>query len=265
MNRSIPVLAAAAIFALAACGGTAGAARTTTSPSPGGGNAFRNGASGQLVQISPTMLILTGPNGDTTVTYTSTTTFTKTSIATLADIAKGTCVFATGQKDASGLVTATSVLISTKTATGCATQNFGPPTPAPGSSPRPSFSPRPDATPRPSGQPFNGAFVTGEVTAQSGPSLTVLTQANATEKVVVSSAATITASSLVSEAALQNGECIRANGSRDSAGDVQATTITITPAGPSGTCTTGFGGGFRGPGGGGGAPGGGGGAPGGGG
>jgi Domain of unknown function (DUF5666) len=255
MNRPIPILAVAATFVLAACGGTASAAKNTASPTPGAGNAFRNGASGQLVQISPTTLILTGPNGDTTVTYTSATTITKTSIATLADIAKGTCVLANGQKDASGLITATTVLISPRTATGCAARNFGPPSPAPGSSPRPSFSPRPNATPRPSGQPNNGAFVTGEVTAQSGPSLTVLTQANGTQKIVVSSAATITESSSVSESALQNGECIRANGSRDTSGDVQATAITITPAGPSGTCNSGFGGGFRGPGAGGGAPG----------
>jgi hypothetical protein len=35
---------------------------------------------------------------------------------------------------------------------------------------------------------------------------------------------------------------VRATGARDSAGSVQATSITITPAGPSGTCVTGFGG-----------------------
>jgi hypothetical protein len=35
---------------------------------------------------------------------------------------------------------------------------------------------------------------------------------------------------------------LRANGARDSAGTVAATSITITPAGPSGTCATGFGG-----------------------
>jgi hypothetical protein len=39
---------------------------------------------------------------------------------------------------------------------------------------------------------------------------------------------------------------LRANGSRDSVGAVQATSIAITPAGPSGTCATGAGG--RGPG-----------------
>jgi hypothetical protein len=45
---------------------------------------------------------------------------------------------------------------------------------------------------------------------------------------------------------LRAGECLRANGPRDPAGVVQATSITISPAGPSGTCATGNGG--RGPG-----------------
>jgi hypothetical protein len=242
MYRSIPAVAAAA-FVLAACGSAS--AGSSSSPSPGADNAFRNGASGQLVQINGQTLILTGPNGDLTVMYTASTTFTKTSIATLADITRGACVLATGQKSASGAITATTVLISPKTATGCATRNFGP-SPAPGASPRPAFSPRPGASPRPSGTP--PAFVVGEVTRVSGPSVTVLTQTDGSQTLTVASAATITNSTTVSASALQNGECVRANGSRDAAGDVQATSITITPAGPSGTCTTGLGGGRRGPG-----------------
>jgi hypothetical protein len=245
MYRSIPFVAAAAAFVFAACGGAA-SATGAASPSPGAGNAFRNGASGQLVQVSGQTLIITGPNGDTTVTYTTATTFTKTSLATLADIALGTCIVANGQKDASGAITATNVSISPKASTGCAARNFAP-TPQPGASPRPS------PTARPSGQP-NGVFVIGEVTAVSGVSITVLTQASGTEKITVASAATVTKMATVSASDLQDGQCLRANGSRDSAGDVQATSITITPAGPSGTCTTGFGGG-RGPGAGGGRPG----------
>jgi hypothetical protein len=86
MNRSIPAIAVAAagVFTLAACGAAASAAKSSTTPSPGAGNAFRNGASGQLVQINGQTLILTGPNGDITVMYTTATTFTKTSIASLA-------------------------------------------------------------------------------------------------------------------------------------------------------------------------------------
>jgi hypothetical protein len=238
---------AAATFVLAACGASANTA--SSSPSPGAGNTFRNGASGQLVQINGQTLILTGPNGDTTVTFTTTTTFTRTSIAGLADITRGTCIVANGVKDGSGTITATTLSISPKTATGCAARNFAP---TPDASPRPSPSPRPSASPRP-----NGDFVSGEVTAVSGVSITVLTQTNVSQMITVASAAIIAKMATVSAADLQNGECIRANGSRDTTGDVQATSITITPAGPSGTCTAGLGGGGRGPAGGGGFPGGG--------
>src|SRR5207244_1785618 len=74
----------------------------------------RGGASGQLVQINGNTLILTGANGDVTVTYTTTTTITKMSTATLADITAGECIFANGAKDSSGLITATSVRLAPK-------------------------------------------------------------------------------------------------------------------------------------------------------
>jgi hypothetical protein len=178
--------------------------------------------------------------GDTTVTFTTATTFTKTSIATLDDVVRGACIFATGQKDTAGAVTATTVLISPRAATGCPARGFGP-NPGAGASPAPGESPRPSPTARPSGA-ANAAFVSGEVTAVSGLSITVLTQANASETITVASAASITARAAVTASALQDGECVRANGSKDSAGDIQATAITITPAGPSGACTTGLGG-----------------------
>jgi hypothetical protein len=235
----VPALAVGAMFVLAACGNATSAA-PSSSPSPGA--AFRNGASGQLVQINGQTLILTGPNGDVTVTYTTATTFTKTSIGTLADIVRGTCIFATGQKDAAGAVTATTVLISPKTASGCAARGFGP-NGGPGGSPAPGASPRPSPTARPSAA-ANAAFVSGEVTSVSGPSITVQTS-NGSQTISVGSTSTITHSATVTASALQNGQCVRANGSKDSAGDVQATSITITPAGPSGTCTAGQGDGRR--------------------
>ena len=93
--------------------------------------------------------------------------------------------------------------------------------------------------------------MTGEVTAVSGPSVTVKTAAGGSQTITVASAATITNTAEVTPAALQNGQCLRANGPKDASGNVQATSVTITPAGPSGTCTTagggrgGFGGGNR--------------------
>jgi Domain of unknown function (DUF5666) len=247
MYRPILVIAAAAAFALAACGAAPTAATSSASPSPGAGNAFRNGAAGQLVQINGQTLIVTGPNGDSTVMFTASTSFAKTSVASLADITTGTCVVATGQKDATtGAITATSVRLSPKPSAGCSAGGFAPGG-APGGTPRAGATPRPT----PSGQP-NAAFVVGEVTAVSGTSVTLLSQTVGSQTITVQAAATITVNAAVSESALQNGQCLRAVGSRDSAGNVLATAITITPAGPSGTCSTAIGGGRRGGGGGGG-------------
>jgi hypothetical protein len=251
MNRSILLIAAATTFVLAGCGAAAGAAKSSTSPGPGAGNTLRNGASGQLVQINGQTLIVTGPNGDTVVMFTTTTRFTKTSIATLADITPGTCVVAAGRKDTATLaITATSVRLSPKASAGCTAAGFAPGGGI-GVSPRPAATPRAGVTPRPipSGQP-NAAFVSGEVTAVSGTSVTVATLAGGNQTITVQAAASITVSAVVSQSVLQNGECLLATGSKDSAGNVQATSITITPAGPSGTCTTGLGGGRRGTGGG---------------
>jgi hypothetical protein len=196
------------------------------------------------VQVNGQTLILTGPNGDLTVTYSSTTTFTRTSTAVLADIVPGVCIVATGQKDSTGALTATTVRLSPKPAAGCgAAGRFGP-----NASPPAGASPRPI----PSGQ-VPVALVSGEVTGASGVSITVLTTTGGSQTITVPTTAAVTTTVVISSTALQTGECLRATGARDATGTVQATSITITPAGPSGTCVTGFGG--RGGGGGFGRPG----------
>jgi hypothetical protein len=236
MNRLIVVLAVAAVVGVAACG-SARAASSSASPTPDRTAQGRNGAAGQLVQVNGQTLILTAASGDVTVTFSGTTTFTRTSTAVLADIVPGLCVVATGQKDSSGALTAMTVRLSPKPSTGCGAGQFGPnASPAPGASPRPA----------PSGQPA-GAFVSGEVTAASGTSITVLSAAGGSQTITVPTTASVTRMSSASSTDLRTGECVRANGARDSAGTVAATSIAITPAGPSGTCATGLGGG-RGPG-----------------
>src|SRR2546426_12569344 len=104
MSRFSIILCIGASFVLAACGNSASAGNTA-SPSPGVARAPRGGASGQLVQINGNTLILTGANGDVTVTYTTTTTITKMSTATLADITAGESIFATRAKDSSRRIT----------------------------------------------------------------------------------------------------------------------------------------------------------------
>jgi Domain of unknown function (DUF5666) len=235
MNRIFVVIAAAVLVGVAACG-SARAASSSASPTPDRTGQNRNGAAGQLVQINGLTLILTGANGDITVTYSGTTSFTRTSTAVLADIVPGLCAVATGQKDSAGALTAMTVRLSPKLSSGCGSGQFGPPNQSPGASPRPA----------PSGQPA-AAFVNGEVTAATGTSITVQTAASGTQIITVPTTANVTRTSSAGSTDLRTGECLRANGARDSAGTVAATSITITPAGPSGTCATGLGGG-RGPG-----------------
>lgn len=236
MNHRVVLAVAAFAMVVAACGNAATANTSSSSPTPGRGGAaqFRNGASGQLVQVQGQNLILTGPSGDLTVTYSATTTFTRTSTAVLADIVPGVCIVATGQKDSAGALTATTVRLSPKPAAGCAAAGrIGPiPSPVPGASPRPT----------PSGLPPM-AFVTGEVTAANGISITVLTATTGSQTITVPTTAAVTTTVVASSSDLQTGECVRATGARDSTGNVQATSITITPAGPSGSCATGLGGG----------------------
>ncbi|MGH7762684.1 MAG: hypothetical protein ACREOY_14915 [Candidatus Dormibacteraceae bacterium] len=237
MNRALVVTVAAIGLAAVACGSPATAANTASpSPSSGrGGAQFRNnGASGQLVQVNGQTLILTGPSGDLTVSYSATTTFTRTSTAVLADIVPGVCILATGQKDAAGALTATTVRLSPKPAAGCAAAGrIGPNT-----------SPPAGATPRPtaSGQPAM-AFISGEVSAAAGISITVLTTTSGSQTITVPTTAAVTTTVVAAPTDLRTGECLRATGARDAAGSVQATTITIMPAGPSGTCVTRIGGG----------------------
>lgn len=232
------LLVSLAALATAACGSGASAAKASPSPSPDRGAQARNGAAGQLVQITGQTLILTGASGDITITYTTSTTFTRTSTGVLADIAPGACLVATGQKDATGALTASTVRVSPTTASGCGAGQFGPGAGAAGS-PRPT----------PSGQPAQPAlaFIAGEVKSAAGTTITVRTAASVDETITVPVTASITKTSPASSSNLRTGECLRANGQRDATGQVLATSITMSPAGPNGTCATGTGTG-RGPG-----------------
>jgi hypothetical protein len=235
MKRLMLLLGVAAVLTLAACGSGARASNGPASPNAGRGAQFRGGTAGQLVQINGQSLILTGAAGDIVVDITGSTTMTRTSVAVLADIVPGTCIVATGSKDASGALTASMVRLSQKQASGCSATAFPGQGPGAGGSPRPAFSPRPS----PSGPPV--AFTAGQVTAAGGTAITVKTTAG-TVVITVPTTAAITKTASALPADLRTGECLQASGQPDASGAIQATSIAITPAGPSGTCTTGFGG-----------------------
>jgi hypothetical protein len=260
MKRLITIAGATAVvLALAACGSTAAgstssSSTTTSSNAAGGGRGpgglARRGAAGTLAQINGTSLILTDTTGtDVTVDYTNTTTITQTKTGVLADIVPGSCVVATGTKDASGTLVASSVRLS-QPVTGACTAGLGNRPPgAGGGAGTPSGTPR--ATPAP-GQPIP-SFSTGKVTAVNGTSVTLQPTTGAAQTITVPTTVTVAESSAASPTDLSVGDCIQATGAKDSSGKVAATSLSIVPAGPSGCFTGGrggFGGGGRGFGGG---------------
>lgn len=246
MNRVVlTLLAGSGALAVAACGSAA--AGTTTpkaSPSPSGRGARANGAAGQLVQINGQTLILSNANGDTTVSYTGSTPITQTGTGSFADIATGVCMLATGQKDSSGHVTAAQVTVRNATNGSCAGNAiFGGPGGPGGTGNGATRTPNPNRTPPP--QAANLGRANGLVTAVDGTSMTVQDQNGGSTTVTVPTTVRVSRVNTVDSSALQTGDCVAATGQKSSSGVVQARSLTIVPAGPSG-CFTGGAGGFGG-------------------
>jgi hypothetical protein len=243
MNRIVmTALLLTAVTGLAGCGAAASAGSSSPGASASPRFGGRNGISGELVQMNGTNLVVNSQSGDVTVVYTNATTFQKTSTGTFADILAGKCLTTSGQKDASGALTATTVRLSDKVNGAC--RFAGPRTGAPATA-RPS---------PPAGRP-NFSVVGGEVTAVSGNAVTVTASTGASQTVTVPTTVRVSKSSPATASDLALHQCITANGPKDTSGKVTARSIAIVPPGPSG-CATGGRGGF----GGGGVPGGGGGA-----
>jgi hypothetical protein len=236
MNRI--VLSAVSLLAglgVVACGSAAAGNAPTTQPSPSGGarRAAGNVAFGQLVQISGLTLILSNSNGDATVTYAPTTTITQTGTGTLADITAGTCLSATGTKNAAGTLTATTVTLSAPTKGSCIAPGVG----GGGG----TFTPRPGFSPR--AQPTGVTVARGQVKTVSGTSVTLTQASGSTTTIDVPTTVKVTMSTIVGATALQTGQCLTAVGTKASSGAVAARVLTITPPSATG-CTAGFGGGF---------------------
>jgi uncharacterized membrane protein len=187
-------------------------------------------------------------NGQVTVNFNASTTFTNTVSATLADVTVGSCVSvtsATGGARATNL-TARTVMITTAGANGCAAGGFGGGGGFVGGGGA-SRTPNPSRQPRPSGAPgapgnFGRAF--GSVTALSANGFTVHGMARGSNPaidttVTVNSTTTYTKSASATSSALAVGECIAALGPADDTGAVTARTIVISKAGPNG-CVAGF-------------------------
>lgn len=243
---------------------------------PGGGGQFP-GASGTIAAINGTSLEVQNPQtGQTTVTYTPTTTFQQTVTANASTVTVGSCLTATGKPTSEKTskkptkkapsrtfgepVTASNVSISQPTSGSC-TSGFGGFGGGGGGFPRSggargSFGGEiPGGGQRPPSGSFRGraagqfGVASGSVTAVKGSKVTVKETDPASKKtsnvvVTLTSSTTFTdrQSALTSDLAV--GKCASSFGSVDTTGAVTATSITISTPGTGG-CTSGFGG-FRG-------------------
>ena len=274
---SLSVLSLAAL-ALAACGSSSASttSTTTSAASAAGGNSGGSGGSGAPRQIpgaSGTIAAINGTSlevqnassGQTTVTYTTSTTFDQTVTASASDVVVGSCISAfgkptsgstSGSRALGGPVTATTVSISQPTSGTCSTGfgGFGGGS-GPGGSPNggpPSGGSFPEGGGRPpSGGRFpsgaaNFGVASGMVTAVSGSTATVSEtnpQSKKTTAVVVTLTSSTTYTQRQSAAAsdLAVGKCAQARGSSSTTGAITAQSITISTPGASG-CSSGFGG-----------------------
>jgi len=237
-------VAAAVLAGCGSIGSTAGASTTNaarTSPSPGRG-AFGNGVVGQVSQVGSGKMTVDQQSGSVTVTYDSSTSVLQAGAGSITEAVPGTCVVATGTTDASGALTARTFQVQLNMNGNCTPPAGVGGGQGPGAG---AFSPRPGrGSPSPGpggGPPANLAMVRGRLTNVSGSTLTVQPETGSPVTVMVSSSTTVTRLVTSSSARLAVGECVTANGQRDSSGTVKARSILISAPGPNG-CTRGGGG-----------------------
>jgi hypothetical protein len=246
---------------LQAAGSGGGSSSGSGSGSGGPPAAFRPAASGMIASVSGNTLEVQDPQtGQTTVNVSSKTVINATVSASESDIAKGTCISATGTKGAGGSVDAKNVGIFAATKGQCA-RGFGAggggvfrftggtvPRRTTGSRPATNFK-----------RPANFASASGKVTSKSGTKISVeavtvsfskgkVTTKTGPKTVDVAKSTKYTKTERATVSSLKVGECVTATGSTNNIGAVSATTLMVTKATSSG-CSAfggfgGFGGGF---------------------
>lgn len=241
-SLTAPGLGLALVLGLASgCGGSpstsAAAATPAASPtaSATGGPRFF-GAAGLLTRVSASTLTIDSARGVRTVTISASTRILRVQSGTVADIATGDCVVAAGSTNSIGTVTATVLSVTPAGPSGCTRGSFG----QVGVRLRVSASPGSSGRPRRGGGFFAGArfggrppAAYGSVASVSGSTLEV--QNTSGQTTVDATASThILVTEPAAASALAVGECVTAAGTTNAAGVIAATTVTITPAGPTG-------------------------------
>jgi hypothetical protein len=184
-------------------------APSTAAPSEAPAPPQSKRASGTLAKIDGNTLTLTTAQGSVTVSVNSDTTFRKTAIGTSADIIEGALIFAIGEKEANGNITATSIRIL---------------------SPDESTRQAPSTTRPPSTQ-RERTGTAGTVTKLAGTVLTLNTgQGTVTMNINANTTIQKTVNGGLSD--LRGGESISVTG-QDASGSIAATSIRIQSEGQS--------------------------------
>ena len=212
-------------LALAACMGVGAPARSAVSSAASPSAARGITVAGQLVGLNGNKLTLNTRNGAATVTYDRSTMFQRTDAASVADITAGACLTAMGA-GSTGAITANVVQISPSVNGECA--------PGPGQG-------RARNSGSSGGAAANFMAVRGKVTSISGSAVTVQPTSGAAVTVTIPATARVSRTQAAGSSQLAAGQCIAATGQAASSSTVQARTVTITAAGPSGCLTGGFG------------------------
>lgn len=252
-----PTLAAAALaLCLTSCGSedpvvsntTAAAGQEAAAPpmreQPG---------SGKVAAVQGSTAQVQGADGQTAVSWTSSTNFTQQVTGALADVKVGACVMvmsSAAATDDAAAVAASTVRITPASDDG--TCEAGPGGAGGPRGERPEGMPTDRPTDLPSGMPDGGpggfgGFVSGEVTAVSATGFTVDAVAPGSEDttsrtVTVSGDTAFTTTATATAADVKVGVCVTTRGDTDDTGAVTATSMQISEA-ADGTCL--MGGGMR--------------------
>jgi hypothetical protein len=206
------VIAGCAALTLAACGGSGSAtgsssAGTRSTAIAGGG--VKGGIAGQITRLGGDKMVVKGPSGNVTVTYSPSTNVLLTSSATQSNVVAGACVVVTGRREPAGPVTADTVQVQYNMNGKCA--------------------PLPGVVLGRNG-PGNAANLRGKVTRQRvrhGASDGGWC-AGGRERTLDGS---ITRQDTATTNRLAVGQCVQVNGQQDAAGVVQARALIISMVG----------------------------------
>ncbi|MGC8463463.1 MAG: DUF5666 domain-containing protein [Acidimicrobiales bacterium] len=246
---------------LAACGSSTTASDSTARTTPASATHTPNappGVSGTIAALADQSMEVQNPrSGQTTVTYTTATTFTQTIPATSSAVVVGACVRAVVAPPPSSsssssssptapptTLVATTVLVDATVSGSCG--RGGPAGFGGFRAGRTTRAPRRGSLPadrRRRASSF-GRFAVGRVAATTGTSFTVTetnptTSAQSTVTVDTTSSTTFSETEQAAPNDLAVGKCVRALGPASSTGAVAARSVTISSPGPNG-CAAGF-------------------------